>query len=117
MDLRFSASEIEPFFSGGCWVGSVIWSASLVLCDVLARVAAGDGIASTALAVGGGGCGGGGGDHAAATVPSVRGLRVLELGAGCGVPGLVAVRRPLRPFWRPFRLRCTYVTSVLVKKY
>jgi cytochrome b561 len=27
------------------------------------------------------------------------------------------VRRPLRPFWRPFRLRCTYVTSVLVTKY
>jgi hypothetical protein len=27
------------------------------------------------------------------------------------------VRRPLRPFWRPFRLRFTYVTSVLVKKY
>jgi hypothetical protein len=27
------------------------------------------------------------------------------------------VRRPLRPFWRPFWLRFTYVTSVLVKKY
>jgi hypothetical protein len=26
------------------------------------------------------------------------------------------VRRPLRPFWRPFSLRFTYVTSVLVKK-
>jgi hypothetical protein len=29
---------------------------------------------------------------------------------------LGAVRRPLRPLWRPFRLRFTYVTSVLVKK-
>ena len=28
-----------------------------------------------------------------------------------------AVRRPLRPFWRAFWLRFTYVTSVLVKKY
>jgi|EP01047_Picozoa_sp_COSAG01_P035965 hypothetical protein len=27
------------------------------------------------------------------------------------------VRRPLRPFGRPFWLRFTYVTSVLVKKY
>jgi hypothetical protein len=26
------------------------------------------------------------------------------------------VRRPLRPCWRPSGLRCTYVTSVLVKK-
>jgi hypothetical protein len=25
--------------------------------------------------------------------------------------------RPLRPLWRPFRLRFTYVTYVLVKKY
>jgi hypothetical protein len=28
-----------------------------------------------------------------------------------------AVRRPLRPFWRPLWLRFTYVTSVLVTKY
>jgi hypothetical protein len=27
------------------------------------------------------------------------------------------VRRPWRPFWRPFCLRFTYVTSVLVKRY
>jgi hypothetical protein len=27
------------------------------------------------------------------------------------------VRRPLRPFRRPFWLRFTYATSVLVKKY
>ena len=37
------------------------------------------------------------------------------------VPGeflaLEEVRRPLRHFWRPFWLRFTYVTSVLVKKY
>eukprot|EP01047_Picozoa_sp_COSAG01_P026854 COSAG01_NODE_1746_length_9334_cov_42.941419_2_plen_162_part_00 len=30
---------------------------------------------------------------------------------------LEAVRRPLRPCWRPFGLRFTYVTSVLVNKY
>jgi hypothetical protein len=40
---------------------------------------------------------------------------------GCGAtPGCLSartVRRPLRPFWRPFSLRFTYVTSVLVKKY
>jgi hypothetical protein len=33
-------------------------------------------------------------------------------GVGVGA----AVRRPLRPFRRPLRLRFTYVTSVLVKK-
>jgi hypothetical protein len=27
------------------------------------------------------------------------------------------VRRPLRPFWRPFSLRFTHVTSVIIKKY
>jgi hypothetical protein len=27
------------------------------------------------------------------------------------------VRRPLRPLWRPFWLRFTYGTSVLVEKY
>jgi hypothetical protein len=31
--------------------------------------------------------------------------------------GLGMVRRPLRPLWRPFWLRCTDVTSVLVEKY
>jgi hypothetical protein len=30
---------------------------------------------------------------------------------------LCLVRRPWRPFWRPFGLRFTYVTSVLVKQY
>jgi hypothetical protein len=33
------------------------------------------------------------------------------------VVSLAEVRRPWRPFWRPFSLRFTYVTSVLVKKY
>jgi beta-glucosidase-like glycosyl hydrolase len=41
---------------------------------------------------------------------------------GCDRPGQQVlhdrpVRRPLRPFRRPFWLRFTYVTSVLVKKY
>ena len=40
LDLRFPADEIEPIFSGGCWAGSVVWSASLVLCDVIAQAAA-----------------------------------------------------------------------------
>jgi hypothetical protein len=38
-------------------------------------------------------------------------------GGGGGGGGGAAVRRPLRPFRRPFWLRFTYVTSVLVKKY
>jgi hypothetical protein len=42
-------------------------------------------------------------------------------GAGATTQGSastrLAVRRPLRPFWRPCWLRFTYVASVLVKKY
>jgi hypothetical protein len=37
----------------------------------------------------------------------LEGLRLLQS----------LVRRPLRPLWRPFGLRFTYVTSILVKKY
>jgi hypothetical protein len=40
---------------------------------------------------------------------------VLALGALEG--DAPQVRRPLRPFGRPFWLRFTYVTSVLIKKY
>jgi hypothetical protein len=36
---------------------------------------------------------------------------------GGGASHRAVVRRPLRPFWRPFRLRFTYVASVLVTKY
>jgi hypothetical protein len=44
-------------------------------------------------------------------------LQVPEavLGGGGGTAG-GAVRRPLRPCWRPFWLRSTYVTSVLIQK-
>ena len=42
-------------------------------------------------------------------------LYVTEETGGKGLKSWV--RRPLRPFWRPFWLRFTYVTSVLVKKY
>jgi hypothetical protein len=41
-------------------------------------------------------------------------------GQGAKAQGLrlvLPVRRPLRPCWRPFWLRLTYVTSVLVDKY
>ena len=31
--------------------------------------------------------------------------------------GCLSVRRPLRPYWRPFWLRFTYVMSVLVEEY
>jgi hypothetical protein len=40
-----------------------------------------------------------------------------ELGAALQAQMGAMVWRPLRPFWRPFGLRFTYVASVLVKKY
>jgi hypothetical protein len=46
------------------------------------------------------------------------GLRGGPSGAqGSASPPPSTVRRPLCPLWRPFWLRFTYVTSVLVKKY
>jgi hypothetical protein len=58
----------------------------------------------------------------------LRGLLEAEAAAGLHRLGGAAmlerqaqwarmVRLPLRPFWRPFCLGFTYVTSVLVKKY
>ena len=75
LDLRFPADEIEPIFSGGCWAGSVVWSASLVLCDVIAQAAAADADATNdatndgSAAPGDDGGGGGGGCR----LPAIRG--------------------------------------------
>ena len=113
LDLRFEEEEIEPLFSGGCWAGSVIWYASLLLCDVVLdadkrtrRETGVDncaGIAKVRLeAAGVEGPAephyfehGRGGEFAlpvdaTAKLPAIRGRRVLELGAGCGLPGLAA---------------------------
>ena len=75
LDLRFPAEDIEPMFSGGCWAGSVVWSASLVLCDVIAQAAAADDRED---------------GSARRVLPRIRGRHVLELGAGCGLPSLTA---------------------------
>lgn len=75
LDLRFPAEDIEPLFSGGCWAGSVVWSASLVLCDVIAQAAAADDREDSS---------------GRRVLPRIRGRRVLELGAGCGLPSLTA---------------------------
>jgi hypothetical protein len=39
------------------------------------------------------------------------------LASAGGLSESVQVRWPLRPFWRLFSLRFTYVTSILVKKH
>mmetsp|Transcript_11725 Transcript_11725/g.13487 ORF Transcript_11725/g.13487 Transcript_11725/m.13487 type:complete len:239 (+) Transcript_11725:60-776(+) len=58
--LTFPEEEIQPLFSGGCWAGTVVWKASLSLCDYLfANV-------------------------------NLDGKTVVELGAGVGVPGMCA---------------------------
>jgi hypothetical protein len=41
--------------------------------------------------------------------------RLLDILREVSLEHLVTVRRPLRPFMRPFCLRFTYVTSVLEK--
>jgi hypothetical protein len=46
----------------------------------------------------------------------LSGSRSYALKQG-GMAAEQEVLRPLRPFGRPLRLRCTYVTSVRVKKY
>ena len=76
LDLRFPSDEIEPMFSGGCWAGSVVWSASLVLCDVIAEAAAAPATESP--------------DDNGSGLPVLRGRRVLELGAGVALPSLTA---------------------------
>jgi predicted nicotinamide N-methyase len=112
LDLRFDNEEIEPIFSGGvptepfthrptdspthqpphswlasvsqtlahrmaprsmlshwpqAWAGSVIWHASMAMCDILAASC-----------------------DPSNDLPSVRGKRLLELGAGVGLPGITA---------------------------
>ena len=52
-----------------------MWAASLVLCDVVAAAAQQQGDASAA---------------GSSLLPAIRGARVLELGAGCGLPSLTA---------------------------
>jgi hypothetical protein len=44
-------------------------------------------------------------------------LKTLNLAMQLAREGNAVVRRPLRPFRRPFCLRLIYVTSVLVTKY
>ena len=94
LDLRFPAEDIEPLFSGGCWAGSVVWSASLVLCDVIAQAAVADSTGTVAMGSpidgSGDGSNGGEGDGSQRLLPRIRGSRVLELGAGCGLPSLTA---------------------------
>eukprot|EP01049_Picozoa_sp_SAG25_P003326 SAG25_NODE_191_length_12265_cov_16.310538_3_plen_53_part_00 len=49
---------------------------------------------------------------------SERRIAVLGIGGDYSRRALgMVVRRPLRRLWRPFWLRFTYVTSVLVKRY
>lgn len=64
LQLSMTESELEPLFSGECWAGTVVWPAAVALCEhlLLRR-------------------------HRAA----LPGSRVIELGCGLGVPGMVAV--------------------------
>ena len=74
LDLRFPAEELEPIFSGGTWAGSVVWAASLALCDFIHEAASQESASGLGFK----------------SLPSMRGKRVLELGAGVGLPGLAA---------------------------
>jgi len=66
LDLRLAPDDLEPVFSGAAWAGTVLWRAAAILAD-------------RALL-------------APATRISVEGRSVVELGAGLGVPGMVAAR-------------------------
>jgi predicted nicotinamide N-methyase len=63
LELTFAPEDIQPVFSGACWAGTVVWSASLCLCDHLRALDARGLLA---------------------------GRKVVELGAGLGVPAMAA---------------------------
>eukprot|EP01047_Picozoa_sp_COSAG01_P040177 COSAG01_NODE_3364_length_6193_cov_5.789465_5_plen_329_part_00 len=67
----------------------------------------------------GGGGGGGGAERLACRREHLLQMMRVQIAHLSSRPELNgrAVRRPLHPFRQPFRLRFTYVTSVLVKKY
>lgn len=58
LQLTFPEESIQPIFSGGCWAGTVVWPAALLLCEYIHK-------------------------HV-----DVKDKRVLELGSGLGVPGM-----------------------------
>ncbi|GBG23949.1 Protein N-lysine methyltransferase METTL21A [Hondaea fermentalgiana] len=60
LELTFPEESIQPIFSGACWAGTVVWPAALLLCEHLKTMA-----------------------------DTVKDQRVLELGSGLGVPGMV----------------------------
>ena len=61
LETTLPPTAMEPIFSGSAWAGTTLWTASMVLCDLLITLRA-----------------------------QVSGARVLELGSGLGLPGLVA---------------------------
>lgn len=63
LSLRLTPDKLEPIFSGATWAGTVLWRAATRLVDVL--------LDDTSIC------------HEA---------RVIELGSGLGVPGMVAAR-------------------------
>ena len=65
LSLTFSASRLEPIFSGGAWAGTVFWAAARYLCDYILDPARREDL--------------------------VQGKTVLELGAGVGVPSFAAM--------------------------
>jgi len=59
--LKFPQEEIQPLFSGGCWAGTILWTASIFLVDFLAKEKV-----------------------------RVSGKSVIELGSGIGLPGIAS---------------------------
>jgi predicted nicotinamide N-methyase len=72
LDLSFREDCIEPLFSGGCWAGTVVWDASLLLSDYLIQHR------DTLLT------------SRDTNDETKCPPRVVELGAGVGVPGMTA---------------------------
>jgi predicted nicotinamide N-methyase len=62
--LKFQPDDIQPLFSGGTWAGSVVWPASLMLCDYMREYEE--------------------------KVLGSKCCKVIELGAGLGVPSQAA---------------------------
>ncbi len=83
LDTTFSEDVIEPLFSGATWAGSVVWSASVRLCDYLYEITSDPDSHIVKLPIKQN-------ENDVILQESIVGKTVVELGAGIGSCGFTA---------------------------